>query len=59
MLKTSNTTQRPDLRKKKSISDEIKYSGINIQACMVIFAVTVILLLSIISVVMAPNPSLI
>lgn len=56
MMRSFDTTPRADLRKKSSFDDNIKFSSINIQACMVIFAVAVILLLSAISVMMAPNP---
>ncbi len=59
MMEYFNTTPKADLRKKNSIIDAIKYSSVDIYACMVIFAVAIILLLSIISVVMAPNPNLI
>ena len=59
MIRYYNTTQKADLRRKNSITDNIKFCGIDIKACMVIFAVAIILLLSIITVVMAPNPYLI
>lgn len=56
MMRYYETTTRADLRKKNSFDNTIRLSSINIQACMVIFAVAVILLLSVMSVVMAPNP---
>ena len=59
MVNYYETTPKADLRKKNSINDTLKFNSINIQACMVIFAVTVILLLSVMSVIMAPNPYLI
>lgn len=56
MINYYDTTPKADLRKKNSLNDTVKFNSINIQACMVIFAVTIILLLSVMSVVMAPNP---
>ncbi|WP_303335424.1 hypothetical protein [Methanobrevibacter sp.] len=55
-MKNYDTTIKADLRKKNTFDDSIRFSSIDIQACMVIFAVAAILLLSVISVVMAPNP---
>ena len=56
MLKNNDTTIQADLRKKSSIVDEITYSNIDIQSCMVMLGVIAALLLSVISVVAAQNP---
>ena len=58
MFKNRNTSKKADLRKKTSIIDEIAYSNIDINACMVTLAVFVVLLLSVLSVVTAQNPYL-
>lgn len=59
MMRNFDTTPRADLRKKNSFDDVVRFSSINIQACMVIFAVALILLFSVMSVVMTPNPYII
>ena len=59
MLKTYNTDLKADLRKRNSFTDEIQFSSYDIKACMVILAVFTVLLLSVISVVTAQNPSFI
>ncbi|MBR0270608.1 MAG: hypothetical protein IJQ68_01230 [Methanobrevibacter sp.] len=59
MFKNANTTKRADLRKKTSIIDEIAYSNIDIQVCMVTLAVFLVLLLSVLSVATAQNPYMI
>ena len=59
MLRNNDTTLQADLRKKSSIVDEIAYSNIDIQSCMVMLAVIAALLLSVISVVAAQNPFII
>ena len=56
MLRNNYTTIQADLRKKSSIVDEITYSNIDIQSCMVMLGVITALLLSVISVVAAQNP---
>ena len=56
MLRNNDTTLKADLRKKTSIKDEIIYSGIDVQSCMVMLVVRAALLLSVISVVAAQNP---
>ena len=56
MLRKNDTTLQADLRKKSSIVDEITYSNIDIQSCMVMLGVITALLLSVISVVAAQNP---
>ncbi|WP_295611423.1 hypothetical protein [uncultured Methanobrevibacter sp.] len=56
MLRNNDTTIQADLRKKSSIVDEITYSNIDIQSCMVMLGVITALLLSVISVVAAQNP---
>ena len=58
MLKNTNTSKRADLRKRTSIIDEITYSNIDIQACMVTLTAFVVLLLSVLSVATAQNPYL-
>ena len=58
MFKNRDTVKRADLRKKTSIIDEITYSNIDFNACMVTLTVFVVLLLSVLSVVMAQNPYL-
>ena len=58
MFKNTNTSKRADLRKKTSIIDEIAYSNIDFNACMVTLTVFIVLLLSVLSVVMAQNPYL-
>ncbi|WP_407455005.1 hypothetical protein [Methanobrevibacter sp.] len=59
MFGNNDTTIQVDLRKKSSIKDEIMYSGIDVQSCMVMLAVVAVLLLSVISVVAAQNPYII
>ena len=59
MLKNNDTTLQADLRKKSSIVDEIAYSNLDIQSCMVMLVVITALLLSVISVVAAQNPFII
>ena len=58
MLRNPNTSKRADLRKRTSIIDEIAYSNIDIQACMVTLTVFVVLLFSVLSVATAQNPYL-
>ena len=58
MFKNTNTSKRADLRKKTSIIDEIAYSNIDIQTCMVTLSVFLVLLLSVLSVATAQNPYL-
>ena len=59
MLRNNDTTIKADLRKRSSIVDEIAYSDIDVQTCMVMLAVIAALLLSVISVVAAQNPFII
>lgn len=56
MLGNKDTTLQVDLRKKSSIKDEIIYSGIDVQTCMVMLVVITAFLLSVISVVAAHSP---
>ena len=56
MLDNKDTTIQVDLRKKSSIRDEIIYSGLDVQSCMVVLVVIAALLLSVISVVAAQAP---
>ncbi|MBQ2637352.1 MAG: hypothetical protein IJG09_11795 [Methanobrevibacter sp.] len=59
MMRNNDTTLKADLRKKTSIRDEIMYSNIDVQSCMVMLVVITALLLSVISVVAAQNPYII
>ena len=59
MLRNNDTTIQADLRKKSSIVDEIAFSNLDIQSCMVMLVVMAALLLSVISVVAAQNPFII
>ncbi|MBQ6100470.1 MAG: hypothetical protein IJL02_11495 [Methanobrevibacter sp.] len=59
MLRNNDTTLQADLRKRSSIVDEIAYSDIDVQSCMVMLVVIAALLLSVISVVAAQNPFII
>ena len=59
MLRKKDTTLQADLRKRSSIMDEMVYSGLDIQSCMVMLVVIAALLLSVISVVAAQNPFII
>ena len=54
-----DTTIQADLRKRSSIVDELLYSGLDVQSCMVMLVVIAALLLSVISVVAAQNPFII
>ena len=56
MLGNKDTTLQVDLRKKSSVKDEIIYSNLDIQSCMVVLVVIAGLLLSVISVVAAQAP---
>ena len=56
MLGNKDTTLQVDLRKKSSMKDEIIYSNIDVQSCMVMLVVIAGLLLSVISVVAAQAP---
>lgn len=56
MLGNKDTTIQVDLRKKSSMRDELRYSDLDIQSCMVVLAVMAGLLLSVISVVAAQAP---
>ena len=56
MFGNNDTTIQVDLRKKSSIKDEIMYSNIDVQSCMVMLVVIAALLLSVISVVAAQAP---
>ncbi len=56
MLGNNDTTIQVDLRKKSSVKDELIYSNLDVQSCMVVLAVMAGLLLSVISVVAAQAP---
>ncbi len=56
MFKFEDTNRKADLRRKNSFVDEIKYTNINTQACMVTLIVFIVLLLSVLSIAVAANP---
>ena len=56
MLGNNDTTIQVDLRKRSSVKDELAYSNLDIQSCMVVLVVIAALLLSVISVVAAQAP---
>ena len=56
MLGNKDTTVQVDLRKKSSMIDELTYSNLDVQSCMVVLAVIAGLLLSVISVAAAQAP---
>lgn len=56
MLGNNDTTIQVDLRKRSSIKDEIMYSNLDVQSCMVVLVAITALLLSVISVVAAQAP---
>jgi hypothetical protein len=56
MLGNNDTTIQVDLRKRSSIKDEIIYSNMDVQSCMVVLVVITALLLSVVSVVAAHAP---
>ncbi|MBO6123412.1 MAG: hypothetical protein J6P09_06195 [Methanobrevibacter sp.] len=56
MIGNNDTTIQVDLRKRSSIKDEIAFSNLDIQSCMVMLVVMTALLLSVISVAAANAP---
>nr|WP_294999311.1 hypothetical protein [uncultured Methanobrevibacter sp.] len=56
MIGNKDTTIQVDLRKRSSVKDELNYSNLDIQSCMVVLVVIAALLLSVISVVAAQAP---
>ena len=56
MLGNNDTTIQVDLRKRSSIKDEIMYSNLDVQSCMVVLVAITALLLSVISVAAAQAP---
>lgn len=56
MLSNNDTTVQVDLRKKSTIRDELIYSSLDVQSCMVVLMVITALLLSVISVAAANAP---
>ena len=56
MLGNNDTTIQVDLRKKSSMKDELTYSNIDVQSCMVVLVAITALLLSVISVAAAQAP---
>lgn len=56
MIGNNNNSMKVDLRKKTSIKDELNYSDLDIQTCMVVLMIIVALLLSVISVAATHSP---
>ena len=56
MIGNNDTTIQVDLRKRSSIKDEITFSNLDVQSCMVMLVVMTALLLSVISVAAANAP---
>jgi hypothetical protein len=56
MFENNDTTIQVDLRKRSSMKDEIMYSNLDVQSCMVVLVVIAALLFSVISVVAAQAP---
>ena len=56
MFSNNDTTVQVDLRKKSSIKDELAYSNLDFQSCMVVLVVIAAFLLSVISVAAAQAP---
>ena len=56
MLGNNDTTIQVDLRKRSSMKDEIMYSNLDVQSCMVVLVVIAALLFSVIPVVAAQAP---
>ena len=56
MLGNNDTTIQVDLRKRSSVKDEIVYSNLDVQSCMVVLVVIAALLFSVISVAAAQAP---
>lgn len=59
LLKDTDTNVRVDLRKRKTLKDELQFSSYDIQACMVMLVVITVLLFSVVSVCVAQNPNFI
>jgi len=59
MLKNATPYLKNDLRKKTSLSDVIFFNNISFQSCMVILAVFAVLLFSVLSIAITPNPSVV
>jgi hypothetical protein len=59
MFKNIDNNLKADLRKKNSFKDELDFSTYNIYSCMAILFVFIVLLLSIMAVVAAPNPNVV
>ena len=56
MIGNKDTTIQVDLRKRSSVKDELNYSNLDIQSCMVVLVVITAFLLSVISVAAAQAP---
>jgi len=57
MLRNVNPYLRNDLRKKTTVADVLFFNNISFQSCMVILCVLAVLLFSVLSIAIAPNPS--
>jgi len=59
MLRNANPYLKNDLRKKTSLSDVLFFNNISLQSCMVILVVFTVLLFSVLSIAITPNPSVV
>lgn len=59
LLKDADTNVRVDLRKRRTLKDEIEFSSYDIKACMVMLVVITVLLFSVVSACVAQNPNFI
>lgn len=58
-LENPDTQPRADLRRRKTLKDELAFSTYDIKACMVMLVVITVLLFSVVSVCVAQNPNFI
>jgi len=59
MSRNANPYLRNDLRKKTSVTDVLFFNNISFQSCMVILFVLAVLLFSVLSIAITPNPSVV
>ena len=59
MLRNVNPYLRNDLRKKTTVADVLFFNNISFQSCMVILCVLAVLLFSVLSIAITPNPSVV
>lgn len=59
MSRNANPYLRNDLRKKTSVTDVLFFNSISFQSCMVILLVLAVLLFSVLSIAITPNPSVV